>query len=443
MEDKKKHNTNHGHPRRSISDVGKVILKNIEKEGYLSDINSYTLEGGYEALKQALKTNPEKILSEIKKSKLVGRGGASFPAGLKWEFARNSKEFPKYVVCNADEGEPGTFKDNLVLRREPHLLIEAMIICAFTIGAEKGFIYIRGEYFHAYEILQKAIIEAKRHNFLGKNILDSGFSFEIELYRGAGAYICGEETALLDSLEGKKGQSRVKPPFPTFVGFNNKPTVLNNVETFANIPEIILRGGEWFSQIGSNLSPGTKLYCLSGDVNTPGVYELPTDISLRELIEKYGNGVQGKLKAVLPGGVCSSLLTLQDLDVTMDYPSVQKAGSMLGSAAVIVINDTHCMVDLAKRYAEFFDYESCGKCTPCREGTKRAREILTNITKGKGKLSDLALLKELQEVMFDTSRCGLGQSALNAVYSSLEKFPNEFKEHITEKKCKLGICPIK
>ena len=219
--------------------------------------------------------------------------------------------------------------------------------------------------------------------------------------------------------------------------------MLNNVETFANIPEIILKGGKWFSQIGSELSPGTKLYCLSGDVNAPGVYELPTGISLRELIEKYGNGVQGRLKAVLPGGISSSLLLPSDLDVAMDYPSVQKAGSILGSGAVIIINDTHCMVDLAKRCAEFFDYESCGKCTPCREGTKRAREILTNITKGAGEASDLSLLKELQEVMFDTSRCGLGQSALNAVRSSLEKFSDEFKEHISEKRCRLGICPTK
>ncbi len=443
MEHKKKYNTNRRHPRRSISNGVKIILKNIEKEGYLPDIDSYITQGGYEALKQALKMNPEKILSEIKKSKLVGRGGAAFPTGLKWEFARKSKEFPKYVVCNADEGEPGTFKDSLILKKDPHLLIEAMIICGFTIGAEKGFIYIRGEYFQAYEILQKAIDEAQRYNLLGENILASGFSFEIDLYRGAGAYVCGEETALLDSLEGKKGQSRVKPPFPTFVGFNNKPTVLNNVETFANIPEIILKGGEWFSQIGSELSPGTKLYCLSGDVNTPGVYEIPTGISLRELIEKYGNGVQGRLKAILPGGVSSSLLTSRDLDVAMDYHSIQKAGSMLGSGAVIVINDTHCMVDLAKRCAEFFDYESCGKCTPCREGTKRTKEILTNITKGAGEASDLSLLKELQEVMFDTSRCGLGQSALNAVRSSLEKFPDEFTEHVLEKKCRLGICPTK
>ncbi len=420
-----------------------IVLKNIKKQnGYKGDINAYLAEGGYEALKHSLKKTQAEILSEIKKSKLVGRGGAAFPVGLKWESAFKTKEYPKYVVCNADEGEPGTFKDRFILENDPHLIIEAMAICGWTIEAEQGFIYIRGEYFKAYDILKKAIQEAKDKKFLGKNILGSNFHFKINLYRGAGAYVCGEETALLDSLEGKKGQSRVKPPFPTFVGFKNNPTVLNNVETFANIPQILLKGGEWFLKIGSPLSPGTKLYCLSGDINKAGVFELPTNITLKELIEKYGQGVKGNIKAVLPGGVSSNLLTDKDLDVIMDYPNVQKAGSMLGSGAVIVINKNHCMVDLAKRCAEFFDYESCGKCTPCREGTKRAREILTNITQGKGEFSDLALLNELQEVLYDTSRCGLGQASLNAVRSAMEKFPNEFKEHILEKKCRLGVCQI-
>ncbi len=420
----------------------KVVLKNIEKRGYKGNIDSYLKEGGYNAFKKALKMKPDQILFEIKKSKLVGRGGAAFPTELKWEFAKKCKEYPKYVVCNADEGEPGTFKDRIILENDPHLVLEAMIICGFTVGAEEGFIYIRGEYFKAYEILKRAIEEAERNNFLGKNILGSNFSFKITLFRGAGSYVCGEETALLDSLEGKKGQSRVKPPFPTFVGFKNKPTVLNNVETFANIPEIILKGGDWFSQIGSPLSCGTKLYCLSGDVNRPGVYELPANITLKELIEKCGQGVRGKLKAILPGGVSSNLLTDKELNITLDYPSVQKAGSMLGSGAVIIINDSRCIVDLAKRCAEFFDYESCGKCAPCREGTKRTREIFANITQGQGNLSDILLLKELQEVMYDTSRCGLGQAALNAVRSIIEKFPGEFKEHISKKKCKLKICPM-
>ncbi|RKY39270.1 MAG: NADH-quinone oxidoreductase subunit NuoF [Candidatus Omnitrophota bacterium] len=420
----------------------KIVLRNIHKQGYKGDIESYLKEQGYTALKKALTLSPSQIIEEVKKARLLGRGGAGFPCGVKWEFVYREKEFPKYVVCNADEGEPGTFKDRLILENDPHLLIEAMIICGFAIGAEEGFIYLRGEYFKAYQILERALEEARSKGFLGEHILNSNFSFHIRLYRGAGAYICGEETALLDSLEGKKGQSRVKPPFPTFVGFKNKPTVLNNVETFANITQILLNGGEWFAQIGSSHSPGTKLYCLSGDVKKPGVYELPTNISLNQLIEEFGGGVEGELKAVLPGGVSSSLLTPDKLDVIMDYFHLQEVGSMLGSGAVIVINKDRCMVDLAKRCAEFFDYESCGKCVPCREGTKRAREILVNITRGKGELKDLELLKELAEVMFDTSRCGLGQSALNPVRSSIEKFSQEFEEHILKKRCPLGICSL-
>lgn len=420
----------------------RVILKNIEKEGYDGSIKNYISDGGYEALKIALKKTPEDILSELKKSKLVGRGGAAFPTGMKWEFARNSKETPKYVVCNADEGEPGTFKDRLILENDPHMLIEAMAIAGFTVGASQGFIYIRGEYFKAYDVLTAAIEDAVKNNCLGNNILGSDFSFNINLYRGAGAYVCGEETALLDSLEGKKGQSRVKPPFPTFVGYQNKPTVLNNVETLSNVPQIVLNGGDWYSKIGSADCPGTKLYCLSGDVKKPGVYELPTGITLKELIDTYGGGVDGKLKAVLPGGVSSSFLTADQLDVKMDYPSVQKAGSMLGSAAVMVVNDTHCMVDLAKRCTEFFDYESCGKCTPCREGTKRAREIFINMSQAAGEATDIALLKELQSVMYDTSRCGLGQAAMNAAGSAMDKFSSEFEKHITQNKCELGICPM-
>jgi len=420
----------------------KVLLKNLGKEGYSPAIESYLAAGGYSALKKALNSKDEDILAEVKKSNLVGRGGAAFPTGLKWESVMKSKEFPKYVLCNADEGEPGTFKDRVILENDPHLLLEAIIICGFAVGAKKGFIYIRGEYFKAYEILEEAIAEAREKNFLGENILGSDFSFEIDLYQGAGAYVCGEETALLNSLEGKQGLSRLRPPFPAIAGFRNKPTVLNNVETFVNIPEIILKGGDFFSKIGSPLSPGTKLYSLSGDVNKPGVYELPMDISLRELIERYGKGAKGKIKAILPGGVSSSLLTSENMDVTLDYKNVQKAGSMLGSAAVIVINDQHCIVDIAKRCIEFFEAESCGKCIPCREGTKRAREILANISSGKGEERDLEILKELQEVMYDTSVCGLGQAALNVVRSAIEKFPEEFREHILEKRCNLGICPM-
>jgi NADH:ubiquinone oxidoreductase subunit F (NADH-binding) len=420
----------------------KILLKNIEKKNYRGNLKSYIREGGYQALSKALGLSSKQIIKEVKDSKLLGRGGAGFPCGLKWEFVYKEKEHPKYVVCNADEGEPGTFKDRVILEKDPHLLLEAMAICGKAISSSRGLIYIRGEYFEGYKVLERAIKEAEKDNFLGKDIRGSGFSFGISLYRGAGAYVCGEETALLDSLEGKKGQSRIKPPFPTFVGFKNKPTVLNNVETLANVPAIISRGGKWFSRIGSASSSGTKLYCLSGDIKEPGVYELPTNITLRELIYKYGKGPSGRLKAVLPGGVSSCFLEPKDLDVIMDYRSVQERGSMLGSGAVIVMNDSRCLVDLAKRCVEFFTYESCGKCTPCREGTKRAREILLNITRGRGGMGDLGLLKELQEILYDTSRCGLGQSALNAVRSALEKFPAEFKRHILKKECSLGVCQI-
>ncbi|MEA3560617.1 MAG: NADH-quinone oxidoreductase subunit NuoF [Candidatus Omnitrophota bacterium] len=418
----------------------KILLKNIEKENYKGDLKNYLKEGGYQALEKALKMSSEKIIKEVKSSRLLGRGGAGFPCGLKWEFVYKEKGRPKYVVCNADEGEPGTFKDRLILEKDPHLLLEAMAVCARAISSNEGLIYIRGEYVEGYRSLKKAIKEAEKNNFLGKNILGSNFSFKIALYRGAGAYVCGEETALLDSLEGKKGQSRIKPPFPTFVGFKNKPTVLNNVETLANIPAIILGGGEWFSKMGSSASPGTKLYCLSGDVKKPGVYELLTNITLKELIYSCGGGPDGKIKAILPGGVSSCFLGEKDLDVIMDYKSIQEKGSMLGSGAVIVINNTRCLVDVAKRCAEFFAYEACGKCAPCREGTKRAKELLTNITIGKGEPGDVELLKELQEILYDTSRCGLGQSAISAIRSALEKFPDEFERHILKKKCPLGVC---
>ena len=408
----------------------KIVLKNIDKQNSQA-IQTY---GEYSALAKARELGREKILAEVQKSKLVGRGGAAFPTALKWEFVAKTSAVPKYVVCNADEGEPGTFKDRLILEKDPHLLLEGMAICAYTVGASKGFIYIRGEYFKAYKILDQAIKEARQKGYLGKD-------FDIFLYQGAGAYICGEETALLDSLEGKKGQSRVKPPFPTFEGYKNEPTVLNNVETLANIPSIVLNGGEWFSKIGSPGTPGTKIYCLSGDVKRPGAYELPTDITLRELIENHGKGTEGKIKAILPGGVSSSFLTTKDLDVTLDYPSVASHGSMLGSGAVIVLNEKHCLVDIAKRCIHFFTDESCGKCTPCREGTKRAKEILVNICQGRGAVSDLELLLELQEVLFDTSRCGLGQAALNAVRSAIEKFRSEFEEHL-KGKCGLGVCPM-
>lgn len=420
----------------------KILLRRIEKKDYTPDIKSYLKEGGYQALKKVLGMSSEEIIEEVKASKLIGRGGAGFPTGLKWEFTYKAKGSPKYVVCNADEGEPCTFKDRVFIEKDPHLLLEGMIICGFAIKAKEGFIYIRGEYVKGYESLVRAIEEAEKAGFLGDNICGSNFSFRINVYKGAGAYICGEETALLESLEGKRGQPRLKPPFPTNAGFRSKPTTLNNVETFCNIPEIILKGGEYYSKIGSSRCPGTKIYCLSGDINRPGVYELPMDITLGELLEKYGGGVRGELKAVIPGGISSSLLTDKDLDVIMDYPGVRDAGSMLGSGAVTVMNKDRCMVDIAKKSTEFFEHESCGQCTPCRHGTKMAKKILTKITEGNGSLQELEFLKEFQKVMFSCSYCPLGQAALSLTCSAIEKFYEEFYEHVTKKICRTNVCPL-
>ncbi len=408
----------------------KLITKNIEDPKYTPDITNYLARDGYQALERALEMGPEGVITEVKKSRLLGRGGAVFPTSSKWEFVHVAEDHPKYVVCNADEGEPGAFKDRLILERDPHLLLEGMTICGWATNAEKGYIYIRGEYLKAYETLKKAITEAKERNFLGRNILDTDFSFDVAPYRGAGSYVCGEETALLNSLEGKRGFARLKPPFPTTQGFRDKPTVINNVETLANIPAIILKGGDWYSKIGSKDAPGTKLYCVSGDIEKPGVYELPTDTNVEKLLETAG-GVRGELKAVLPSGISSGLLTGDELGSRIEF----------GLGATIVMNTERCMVDLARRCIEFYCYESCGKCAPCREGTLQSRNILRRIAGGRGRMEDLDLLKELQKVMMDTAICGLGQAALNMVISATKKFREEFEEHIAGK-CRTGVCTI-
>jgi len=405
----------------------KILTKNIDKPNS-QDIKVYLDGGGYKALEGVLTLKPEEVIDEVKKSRLVGRGGAAFPTGLKWEFTRREKDEPKFIVCNADEGEPGTFKDRVILSNNPHLLLESIIIGGYAIGASQGFIYIRGEYFEEIKRLNKAIEQARAKGYLGENILGSSFSFDIQLYQGAGSYVCGEETTLFESMEGKRGQSRERPPFPAQFGFMGKPTVINNVETLCNVPAIITNGGDWYSRIGSPDSPGPKLYCLSGQVNKPGVYELPMGITLRELVENHGGGVKGELKAVLPGGVSSSLLT--DLNVKLDYKGVREAGSMLGSAAVIVINKDTSIVDVAKNTMEFFAHESCGLCTPCREGTRRAKEILTRFANGGGRVEELALLLELGEVMFDAARCGLGQAAMNTTTSAIKLFRDEFEQKV-------------
>ncbi len=407
----------------------KILTKNIDKPNS-QDIEVYLADGGYKALEKVLTLKPEEVIDEVKKSRLVGRGGAAFPVGLKWSFTSKEDGEPKFIVCNADEGEPGTFKDRVILRNDPHLLLEAIIIGGYAIGTSHGYIYVRGEYYPEIEVLEKAIKQAKEKGYLGNNILRSGFSFNIQLYKGAGSYVCGEETALLESMEGNRGSPDCRPPFPAQSGFLGKPTAVNNVETLANIPAIIINGGNWYSKIGSPGSPGPKLFCLSGQVNKPGVYELPTGIPLRELIENYGGGVRGEFKAVLPGGVSSSLLT--DLDVKLDYKSIAKAGSMLGSGAVIVINSDTSMIDVAKNTIDFFAHESCGKCSVCREGTRRAREIITRFANGGGRAEELDLLLELGEVMYDTACCGLGQVAMSATTSAIKLFRDEFEQKVRE-----------
>lgn len=408
----------------------RLLTRNLGKPPVL-EIDGAIEHGAYQALRLAMDMGPEAIIEEVIKARLRGRGGAGFPTGRKWAMVREQKERAKFLVCNADEGEPGTFKDRVLLRSDPHLVIEAMIIAGFAVGAENGYVYIRGEYFEEVEALEHAVEQARQRGFLGRNILRSGHAFDIHLYVGAGAYICGDETALFSSMEGLRANPREKPPFPVVDGFLHKPTAINNVETLCNVPLIIQYGGDWYSSIGPENSTGPKLFCLSGQINNPGVYEMPMGVTLRYLIEKHGGGVKGgKFKAALPGGVASSLLATQD--VRLDIDSLREAGSMLGSGAVIVINDKTDIVEVARNCIEYFIDESCGQCTPCREGTLRTRDILERILEGRGRLGDPELLLELGEVLRDTSRCGLGQSAMNVVTSAIRLFPAEFDSRIVK-----------
>ncbi|MCD6228098.1 MAG: NADH-quinone oxidoreductase subunit F [Candidatus Omnitrophica bacterium] len=408
----------------------RLILKKAK-----TNLKDYLKEGGYQALEKALKLPCKRIIEEVKKSNLSGRGGAGFPTGLKWETVYKEKKFPKYVICNADESEPATFKDRVILEENPHLVLEGIIICAKAIGAKEGFIYLRGEYSHIYQILTKAIEEAKKKNFLGENILKSSFSFRISIFQGAGAYICGEETALINSLEGERGFPLLKPPFPVKEGFREKPTVVNNVETFSNIPFIILKGAKYFSKISKE--GGTKLYCVVGDVKKPGIYEFSMDVTLRELLLKVK---VNRFKAVLVGGVNGYFLTEEDLDLSLGYKSLKNKGYSLGSGALIVIGKKRCIVDIVERCIEFFEEESCGKCTPCRDGLPQARRILKRIKEGRGRKEDIIFLKHLTEVISTTSFCSLGKSALNSLRSGLDKFSQEFYEHVTDGRCKAKVC---
>jgi NADH-quinone oxidoreductase subunit F len=414
----------------------KILLKNIENPN-LSDIGEYLKLGGYKNLEKAFKMQPGDIIEEIKKSGLRGRGGAGFPTGMKWSFAAADPKCPKYLICNADEGEPGTFKDRPILEKNPHLLIEGMVISGYALGAEYGYIYLRGEYPHANEVLKRAIDQANDKNVLGENILGGNFAFNLNVYRGAGAYICGEETALIESLEGKAGQPRSKPPFPVNVGAWSMPTIVNNVETLSNVPYIIEIGWDAYSGIGSKECTGPKLFCVSGSVNNPGVYELPMGTSLREIIFEHAGGIRNgkRLKAVFPGGVSTPVLPADKIDCPMDYVSMSRYESMLGSGAVIVMDESVCMVRVAYRSLKFYEHESCGKCTPCREGTDWLRKILERIEYGRGREGDIELLSEVVEIIEGRTFCPLGDSAAVLVKNMIRHFRNEFEEHIKNKKC--------
>ena len=414
-----------------------LLLKNIHRPDSTS-LSAYRESGGYRALERAVREmTPEQVLEEVKASGLRGRGGAGFPTGMKWGFLPKGPG-EKYLVLNADESEPGTFKDRLLMERDPHLVLEGFLIGCYAVGCSHGYIYIRGEFVDPWRILLKAVEEARAANLAGKSILGSGFDCEITIYRGAGAYICGEETALLESLEGKRGMPRLKPPFPAQVGLYGKPTSVNNVETIANVPMIVEMGSTWYAGIGRPKNTGPKLYCLSGHVRKPGVYEFPLGVPLKELIFEHAGGMLREtrpLKAVIPGGSSVPILPAEKCDVLMDFDSLAAAGTMLGSAGVIVLDDSVCMVDALLNLARFYAHESCGQCTPCREGCGWYVQILERLERGEGKSSDLDLLLDLSDRIQGNTICPLGDAVAMPVRSYVTVFRNEFQYHVDHKKC--------
>jgi NADP-reducing hydrogenase subunit HndC len=410
-----------------------------------TSIEEYILHDGYMALGKVLTSmTPEEVIEEVKKSGLRGRGGAGFPTGSKWGFVAREKSEKKYIICNADESEPGTFKDRLILEGDPHSMIEAMAIAGYAVGADEGYIYVRGEYLLAQERLKKAIQDAHEMGFLGKNIFGTDFNFEIHIHAGAGAYICGEETALIESIEGKRGQPRSRPPYPTTFGLWGKPTVINNVETLANIPPIINNGADWYRSFGTPSSPGTKVYTILGNVNVTGLIEVPMGITLREVIAIYAKGMKNgsNFKLAQTGGSSGSIIPASLQDTPMDFDSYAKAGVSLGSGALLICNEDTCVVDLAKVLLNFFRVESCGKCNPCRIGTQRAWEMLDKISKGQASLSDLDKLAELSENLYLLSNCGLGQTAGTPLRDILNYFRAEVEAHIRLKICPAGVCKM-
>ncbi len=419
----------------------------LERAGLIDpdSIDDYIVHEGYQALGKVLtEMTPVELIAEIEKSGLRGRGGAGFPTGTKWRFVSKAAGNPKYVICNADESEPGTFKDRLVLEGDPHSILEAMAIAAYAVGASEGYIYVRGEYRLAQERLKTAIHQAREMGLLGENIFGSGFSFDIHVHSGAGAYICGEETALIESIEGKRGEPRPRPPYPTTNGLWGKPTLVNNVETLANIPAIVRHGAAWYKAIGTPSSPGTKVYTVMGNVNNTGLIEVPMGITLREVISIYGKGMKNgsSFKLAQTGGSSGSIIPASLQDTPMDFDSFSKAGVALGSGALLICDEDTCVVDLAKVLINFFRFESCGKCNPCRIGNQRSFEILTNISEGRGTLSDLDFLQMLSDNMTLLSNCGLGQTAGTPLRDILKYFRAEVEAHIRLKVCPAGICPM-
>lgn len=407
------------------------------------DINSYIEVGGYEAVKKVLSAaSPDQTIEVIKKSGLRGRGGAGFPTGLKWELTRKAEGAPKYIICNADEGDPGAFMDRSVIEGNPHAVIEGMIIGAYAIGSEQGYVYIRAEYPLAVERLKKALKQARNHNFLGKNIQSEKFNFDIKIKLGAGAFVCGESTALMFSIEGKRGMPRVTPPRSTESGLWKRPTCLNNVETFANVPYIIRNGAEWYASFGTEKSKGTKVFAITGKIKNAGLIEVPMGTPLRQIVYDIGGGIENNkaFKAVQIGGPSGGCIRADNLDVPVDFESLSALGAMIGSGGLVVMDEDSCMVDVAKYFLQFTQSESCGKCTPCRIGTKRLLEILERITSGNGKESDIDLLLNLSSDIKISSLCGLGQSAPNPIITTIKYFPEEFEAHVRDKKCPAKVC---
>ena len=420
--------------RVALRNCGVINPENIEE---------YIGTGGYEALGGVLtEKTPEDVIQILLDSGLRGRGGAGFPTGLKWKFAAQNEADQKYVCCNADEGDPGAFMDRSILEGDPHAVLEAMAIAGYAIGASQGYIYVRAEYPIAVKRLEIAIGQAREYGLLGENIFDSGFNFDIELRLGAGAFVCGEETALMTSIEGNRGEPRPRPPFPALKGLFQKPTILNNVETYANIPQIIVNGPEWFASMGTEKSKGTKVFALGGKINNTGLVEVPMGTTLREIVEEIGGGIPNdkKFKAAQTGGPSGGCIPAEHLDVPIDYDNLKEIGSMMGSGGLIVMDEDTCMVDIAKFFLEFTVDESCGKCTPCRIGTRRMLEILEKITKGQAEMEDLDKLEELCRHLQSASLCALGQTAPNPVLSTLRYFRNEYIAHIVDKKCPAGVC---